>query len=139
MDKIFFVKTLLQIYNFIVFVLQLGNWNKVFYIHDMQKLEGRVNGVEMSKWAIGKGYWWNINIQIYIDINQFLLFVQDLIINFCYEFNLCFAGPIQKTHTAIHIGYGKGFRNFKGYMDDVSYSANNVFLLLKSKFPHSLR
>ena len=41
----------------------------------MQKLEGRVNGVEMSKWAIGKGYWWIINIQIYIDINQFLLFV----------------------------------------------------------------
>ena len=24
-------------------------------------------------------------------------------------------------------------------MDDVSYFANNVFLLLKSKFPHSLR
>lgn len=26
----------------------------------MQKLEGRVNGVETSKWAIGKGYWWNV-------------------------------------------------------------------------------
>lgn len=59
--------------------LHLGNWNRVFYIHDTQKLEGRVNGVEMSKWAIG---------------------------------------PVQKTQTAIHIGYGKGFRNFKGYMDD---------------------
>lgn len=59
--------------------LHLGNWNRVFYIHDTQKLEGRVNGVEMSKWAIGQ---------------------------------------VQKTHTAIHIGYGKGFRNFKGYMDD---------------------
>lgn len=31
-----------------------------------------------------------------------------------------FVGPVQKTQTAIHIGYGKGFRNFKGYMDDVS-------------------
>lgn len=41
-----------------------------------------------------------------------------------------FVGPVQKTHTAIHIGYGKGFRNFKGYMDDVSifymYSINQI-------------
>ncbi|XP_055995640.1 sushi, von Willebrand factor type A, EGF and pentraxin domain-containing protein 1-like isoform X2 [Ostrea edulis] len=62
--------------------LHLGNWNKVFYIHDTERLEGRVNGLENSKWAVGQ---------------------------------------IQKTHTAIHIGYGRGFRNFKGYMDDVTF------------------
>ncbi|XP_062621271.1 sushi, von Willebrand factor type A, EGF and pentraxin domain-containing protein 1-like isoform X4 [Saccostrea cucullata] len=61
--------------------VHLGNWNKVFYIHDTEKLEGRCNGIDYSKWAIG---------------------------------------PIQSTHTAIHIGYGRGFKNFKGYMDDVT-------------------
>lgn len=48
-----------------------------------------------------------------------------------------FVGQVQKTHTAIHIGYGKGFRNFKGYMDDVSiiyvYSMNQISTLLRQQ------
>jgi hypothetical protein len=34
--------------------LQSGNWNEVYYIHDGVKLEGRSNGIQNEKWAVGK-------------------------------------------------------------------------------------
>lgn len=29
-------------------------------------------------------------------------------------------GPIKRSQAALHIGYGRGFQNFKGYMDYVA-------------------
>nr|QDO66815.1 hypothetical protein [Pinctada fucata] len=30
-----------------------GNWNEAYYMHDTKKLEGKVNGIGMEKWAYG--------------------------------------------------------------------------------------
>ena len=29
-------------------------------------------------------------------------------------------GPIKRSKAALHIGYGRGFQNFKGYLDNVA-------------------